>query len=656
MAVVIRLQGLKTNAGSEDIRNFFTGLKIPDGGVHIIGGPLEEAFIIFASDDHARRAMTRSGGCIKGSPVNLLLSSKAEMQNVLEENTKRTEMSKSRVYNDGFRRAESNIPSLFAENLSVEVRRIDRLEMDGISGPAFREDMPVHQTRKVLAVGNDGFYLHLQGLPFSITREDVRAFFQGLLVKGIILMKNRHGQQNGMGIVKFGTTRDAYEGLKRDRQYIGNRFIEINSCSEKQWIEAGGSVGPYVDNTHEFLRESPPPNVEKRYHRQRTRSISPVGYRSRSSSPSDEYCILMENLSYSVEKRDLKGFFRPVELKEDQILHLHDKNGRRTRAAFVLFRSLKDYCAGLTRHKATLSNRTIYVSPISKEKMVAMLEAPEQKAEKPSTSQDRSQRSQRPKYESERICVYVRNLPFDVRKIEIMDFFQGFGIPEEMVHLLCDEKGAGLGEALVTFNSEEEALRAESLHGQRFLGSEVMLKCISRMQMQEFGVKEHPRKSPDLPLRMRGPEGYSARRRVSNFPLDGEYPDIEIPSDVHVPLINLPVRSHGSSSRFDSRKDARDAFVDRESGSAQRGLGNQFDGPACLKLMNLPLNITIEEIYDFCYGYSVIPGSVSLQYDRNGAPKGCASVVFESRQEAQTAIQDLSGRPIGTKRIKLLFL
>ena len=68
MAVVIRLQGLRITAGSEDIRNFFTGLKIPDGGVHIIGGENEEAFIVFASDEDARRAMIRSGGCIKGVP------------------------------------------------------------------------------------------------------------------------------------------------------------------------------------------------------------------------------------------------------------------------------------------------------------------------------------------------------------------------------------------------------------------------------------------------------------------------------------------------------------------------------------------------------------------------------------------------------------
>ncbi|PNJ44310.1 RBM12B isoform 5, partial [Pongo abelii] len=84
MAVVIRLLGLPFIAGPVDIRHFFTGLTIPDGGVHIIGGEIGEAFIIFATDEDARRAISRSGGFIKDSSVELFLSSKAEMQKTIE--------------------------------------------------------------------------------------------------------------------------------------------------------------------------------------------------------------------------------------------------------------------------------------------------------------------------------------------------------------------------------------------------------------------------------------------------------------------------------------------------------------------------------------------------------------------------------------------
>ena len=42
MAVVIHLQGLPIVVGTMD----FSGLTIPDGGVHIVGGELGEAFIV----------------------------------------------------------------------------------------------------------------------------------------------------------------------------------------------------------------------------------------------------------------------------------------------------------------------------------------------------------------------------------------------------------------------------------------------------------------------------------------------------------------------------------------------------------------------------------------------------------------------------------
>ena len=59
------------------------GLKIPDGGVHIVGGDDGDAFIAFASDEDARQAMMMTGKEIHEKPVTLLLSSKVEMSRVI---------------------------------------------------------------------------------------------------------------------------------------------------------------------------------------------------------------------------------------------------------------------------------------------------------------------------------------------------------------------------------------------------------------------------------------------------------------------------------------------------------------------------------------------------------------------------------------------
>lgn len=47
MSVIIRLQNLPWSANSLDIRHYFRGLSIPEGGVHIVGGEMGDAFIAF---------------------------------------------------------------------------------------------------------------------------------------------------------------------------------------------------------------------------------------------------------------------------------------------------------------------------------------------------------------------------------------------------------------------------------------------------------------------------------------------------------------------------------------------------------------------------------------------------------------------------------
>lgn len=67
--MIIRLKNLPMTAGASDVRTFFTGLKIPDGAVHIIGGDEGEVFVGFSSDDDARLAMTKDRLMIHGAEV-----------------------------------------------------------------------------------------------------------------------------------------------------------------------------------------------------------------------------------------------------------------------------------------------------------------------------------------------------------------------------------------------------------------------------------------------------------------------------------------------------------------------------------------------------------------------------------------------------------
>ncbi|KAK2844499.1 hypothetical protein Q5P01_011158 [Channa striata] len=630
MAVVIRLQGLRITAGSEDIRKFFTGLKIPDGGVHIIGGEREEAFIIFASDEDARRAMTRSGGVIKGSPVSLLLSSKAEMQNMLERSTKNVEPDQKRLF----------------EERTRHVRRSLGPE-EGRSSSSRSVRTPSPQYQRASKHHDDFLCVYLRGMPYSVTERDIREFFSGLLVDEIIVLKNAHGSNNGKGLVKFATREDATESLKRDMKYMGTRYIEVSRITQEFWRRAVSKV-PVV--SRDVVRGRSPIRIESSQRHHGTSQL-PLAQKPLASS-NEEYCVFLDNLSYAVEKQDIKKLFHYAKLQDDQILYLNGGDGRRTRSAFVLFRSVRDYCDVLAQEKRLFFNRWLQIRPISRENMITILES--QSVDVSEQFEERHPSYSSDNCESEKMCIFVRNLPFDVRKVEIMDFFHGFNITEDKVLLLHDHKGAGVGKALVLFRSEAEAVEALSLNGRRFLGSEVILKCISSSEMEQLAVE--PPTGQELAERepLRRAERYSGRSsEISCRSGNTGYTEIRIPRDGNIPGTNVRGGSDydpyevGSGAPHSRSDDIRGGFGT----SVQR-----CDGPTCVKLVNLPFQIRSEEVYDFCYGYRIIPGSVSLLFDQSGKPKGSATVVFESRQEALSAIKELSGRPVGPRKVQLVFV
>ncbi|KFO74062.1 RNA-binding protein 12B, partial [Cuculus canorus] len=508
MAVVIRLQGLPVVAGPADIRRFFLGLNIPDGGVHIIGGEIGEAFIIFATDEDARRAMSCSGGFIKDSRIELFLSSRAEMQNTIEMSRKRFDRGERETMS-GSRRTGTNgsgvsgvgdIPHLvtpFSKGIIKPGYGPPDHPEPGFHTNGTRHGdigMPKssYQSRKDSHPFNpDDLYLFLRGIPYSATEDEVRAFLCGIHVDGVILIKHRNGLNNGNCLVKFATPGDALEGLKRHRQYMGQRFIEISPSTEERWIEYGGRVDMPNEMDHFFCEDHSPRSSGYMHLRKHSHSRSPRRQRTRSRSPpSQEYYIHLRNLSINVEKRDLRAFFSDLDIGSKQIKLLTDKHQRRTRDAFVMLRSERDYQAALECHRNFLLNRPVYIFPISRKSMLKIIDSCERKR-----SQDRdhsgqavSEKSYREGHSGPKTCVYVRNFPFDVSKIEVQKFFGRFDIHEDDIYLLCDDKGVGLGEAIVRFKSEEQAMKAESLNRRRFLGTEVLIRLISEEQMQKFGV------------------------------------------------------------------------------------------------------------------------------------------------------------------------
>ncbi|XP_018415692.1 PREDICTED: RNA-binding protein 12B [Nanorana parkeri] len=624
MAVVIRLEGLPVVAGSVDIRHFFSGLNIPDGGVHIIGGKTGKAFIIFATDEDARRAMSRTGGGVKNSRVQLFLSSKTEMQNTLEMSRRGNRKhpavppgsdtfgaKKGVDYNKKFDKGiiEPGLDNSGIKHNEVYTGRYDRREAKPSKEP-------------------DDVYVFMYGLPYSATEEEVRKFFSGIDVVEVLFLLRPNGLRNGNGLVKFGSAKDASAALERHNQYIGDRFISLKKTTEEQWVTAGGQVGvPH--------------------------SKQPRKRRSRSRSPQNQqFYVHLKNLSYSVEKEDIKRFLGFPDLPDSQIKFLLDRHQNRTREGFVMVRNGWQFEKCITLHKGNLGGRPIFILPIPRKEMLDLIESFESRSP-PKVESFIGDCPSRERSPTKR-CIYLRNFPFDVTKAEVLRFLAGFPVHEDDIYLLFDNNGVGLGEALVKFPTEQQALLAESLNRQRFLDTEVLLRRISDEQMKEFGVFIE---KPVENVLARSPmyrDEYSARERSYGLHDDLAYG--------HRDFRGSPERFRGSNSLD---------FVgpDEFAGRFDRGSQNNIDyhhsipyrsqslegrpAGAIVRMKNLPYKATMEEILDFFYGYRVTRDSVDVKFTKDGMATGLATVYFENYDEAMAAVNELNERPIGTRKILL---
>ncbi|XP_063155549.1 RNA-binding protein 12B isoform X2 [Candoia aspera] len=776
MAVVIRLQGLPLVAGSADIRRFFSGLNIPDGGVHIIGGEEGEAFVIFATDEDARQAMSYSGGFIKDSRIQFFLSSKAEMQSIIKINRKRFERGRRETGSRGT--GSNNSGTSGVGNLSNLVAAIKKgigkssydsrvpLEDEFHSGGSQNSNINISKSNfnhpRKESFKSDRLYLFIRGMPYSSTEDDVLNFFSGLQVEKILMLKT-NGQNNGDGVVKFATLSDAMKGLQRDRNYMGARFIEVRPSNERAWIKYGGRIDEKIDHSfhfehnlnkgsysssreyskrepsylssrkrtrsrtpprrvmshahsrspswrimernysrspsqrimaHTYLRSpqrvmghtgsrspprrimarsgsrSPPRRVMARMHsnsprritattrsrsprRVKTHSRSPFSGSAQSHSPqSKEYYIQVKNLSAAVEKRDLQVFFNELTLMNKDITFLksHD-NEARNKDAIIILRSERAYTSALSYHKLDLFGRQVYIFPVSKRTVLELIGSSEVKRS-PERHHHVKDKNNQDGYPGSKTCVYVRNFPFDVTNVEVQKFFAGFNIDDNDIYLLFDDKGVGLGEALVKFRTEDQARKAESLNRRRFLGTEVLLRCIPEKQMQEFGINVSSASNE----KMQG--HHHTRKRDENFysvdsrghSVQGGVKHTSDYGCLSDDFICSSDKFRGPPPFTEFGESVPGNFPD---GHFDSNFGDDADCVTLIKLKNIPFRASPNEILDFFHGYKIIPESLSIQHNEYGMSSGEAIIALVNYKEAKAAINELNDRPIGQRKVRL---
>ncbi|CAH0582802.1 unnamed protein product [Chrysodeixis includens] len=313
----------------------------------------------------------------------------------------------------------------------------------------------------MLGSGDSSYIIKLRGLPFKTTVEDVLDFLGPVNVvngkEGVHLTEVRPGRPSGECFVEVESPQDVEEALKKDKDIMGKRYIEIFS-TDRQDMDWALNAMRQTENGFDGI-----PNVSD-----------------------DMGIVKLRGLPFGCSKDEIIQFFDGLTVATDGVHLLSDITGRASGEAFVHFVDKESAQEALNRDREKIGHRYIEVFLSSADEVRAYSARVEgglraSRGYRP-TPYDRSDRfagrfSARGRGAFGRgggysrgggggrgargggcHCVHMRGLPFKANPHDIAYFFKP--IRPMNINILYDNSGRPSGEADVEFECHEDAMRA----------------------------------------------------------------------------------------------------------------------------------------------------------------------------------------------------
>ena len=536
MSIIIRLQNLPWSANSLDIRRFFQGLSIPDGGVHIVGGEKGDAFIAFVNDEDARQAMAKDNGTIKDAQIKLFLSSRNEMQKVIDmaRNGMQAPVKSQLPVLPGPNHHQAPLNDQMARGLVTHERR------DRSRSPIGRRDFlqPSNGPQQAPGAGLQfqaaGPGTPMGGLQPSMTGGDIRSRLGGYATDLLVHVDNNHwrpelsnqnnpqdirsrlnpplnpnlnppmndqrpfiqdprlpqpdfrttgitfnGKAEVRGLSPTTTSRDIHEFLKCNGGLLVAEH-DIHILVDDRGFPTGGATIKVQNEADLKVAVS----LSGRFLVDRRLEITPLlGDLNIDSAnslgpvlvpPQRDFVIYMKGIPFnSCTDRDVANFFQDLRIT-DIVFETDRQTGKPAGNAYVEFPTREDYEGALALNLRHMGRRYIGKHLLFLLPACNILVSTEVF---PTTKEDMDDaRVVSP--EKQTHCINVSGLPPTITNGDLTSYFKEVGAIPFAIHMMLNKNGQNAGEAFLEFTTPDLQMRALSKDGEVINGYKIIIKDV----------------------------------------------------------------------------------------------------------------------------------------------------------------------------------
>merc|ERR1712106_1257095 len=99
------------------------------------------------------------------------------------------------------------------------------------------EAYDIHNNKVQKLETEENTFIHLRGLIWSVTEEDIKKFLHDSKIKKVVIKRNNSGKPTGDAFVELESEVDVEKAKSHNKEYLGERFVILEEIYESKFIK-----------------------------------------------------------------------------------------------------------------------------------------------------------------------------------------------------------------------------------------------------------------------------------------------------------------------------------------------------------------------------------------------------------------------------------